>query len=82
MYTKNELENKAEVELINIAKELKISRISRLNKQELIYRIISHQSENPDAMTQEQKQKESERPPTPHAPNGLVSSLRFWPSQA
>lgn len=61
MYTKNELENKAEVELINIAKELKISRISRLNKQELIYRIISHQSENPDAMTQEQKQKESEK---------------------
>ena len=63
MYTKNELESKAEVELINIAKELKISRISRLNKQELIYKIISLQSENPEAKTQEQieKQKEKEK---------------------
>ena len=68
MYTKNELESKAEVELINIAKELKISRISRLNKQELIYKIISLQSENPEAKTQEQIEKQKEKQKEKAAP--------------
>ena len=57
MYSKSELESKAHIELINIAKELGISRATRLTVQELIYRIIAHQSENPDDITKEQEQK-------------------------
>ena len=55
MYSKAELEAKAQIELINIAKELGISRVSRLTPQDLIYKIIAHQSENPKALTKEQQ---------------------------
>ena len=54
MYSKAELEAKAHIELINIAKELGISRATRLEPQELIYKIIGLQSENPKALTKEQ----------------------------
>ena len=47
MYSKAELEAKAHIELINIAKELGISRASRMDAQDLIYKIIGLQSENP-----------------------------------
>ena len=55
MYSKAELEAKAHIELINIAKELGISRATRLGAQDLIYKIISLQSENPQAVTKEQE---------------------------
>ena len=54
MYSKAELEAKAQVELINIAKELGIAGAAALNPQDLIYRIIALQSENPKALTKEQ----------------------------
>ena len=66
MYSKSELEAKAHIELINIAKELGISRATRLEQQDLIYKIIAFQSENPKAITKEQEQqqaaKEAESP--------------------
>lgn len=40
----------AHVELIKMAEKLKISRAKRLDKQELVYKIIDHLSSNPDAM--------------------------------
>ena len=66
MYSKAELEAKAHIELINIAKELGIPRATRLDAQELMYKIIALQSENPKAITKEQEQqkaKESEARP-------------------
>ena len=55
MYNKAELESKAQIELIEIAKEMGISRATRLDKNELIYKIIAHESENP---TPEEKASE------------------------
>ena len=57
MYSKSELEAKAHIELINIAKELGIARSSRLTAQDLIYKIIALQSENPQALTKEQEER-------------------------
>ncbi len=57
MYSKAELEAKAHIELINIAKELGIARSSRFTAQDLIYKIIALQSENPQALTKEQEER-------------------------
>jgi transcription termination factor Rho len=57
MYSKAELEAKAHIELINIAKELGIARSSRFTPQDLIYKIIALQSENPKALTKEQEEQ-------------------------
>jgi transcription termination factor Rho len=65
MYSKAELEAKAQVELINIAKELGIAGAAALNPQDLIYRIIALQSENPKALTKEQEQLQKEKPAAP-----------------
>ena len=66
MYSKAELEAKAHIELINIAKELGIARATRLDAQDLIYKIIGLQSENPKAITKEQEQqKTQEQQPRP-----------------
>ena len=51
MFSKSELESKAQIDLINIAKQMGISRATHLDPQELIYRILDHQAANP---TQEQ----------------------------
>lgn len=59
MYSKAELEAKAHIELINIAKELSIANAERLEPQDLIYKIIGLQSENPNAITKEQEAKRS-----------------------
>lgn len=59
MYSKAELESKAQIELMNIAKELGISRATRMDKQELIYKIIALQSENPQALTKEQEERKA-----------------------
>ena len=47
MFNKTELENKAQIELIDIARRMGISRASHLDGQELIYRILDHQASNP-----------------------------------
>jgi len=59
MYSKAELEAKAHIELINIAKELGIARATRLGAQELVYKIIELQSENPEALTKEQEERKA-----------------------
>ncbi len=48
MYSKNELTAKAQIQLIEIAKNMGISKASRMDAQELIYKILDHQAENPD----------------------------------
>lgn len=65
MYSKSELEAKAQVELINIAKELGIAGAVALNPQDLIYRIIALQSENPKALTKEQEMQQKEKSAAP-----------------
>lgn len=57
MYKAAELEAKAHIELINIAKELGIANAPSLEKQDLIYKIITLQSENPSAITKEQEEQ-------------------------
>ena len=47
MYNKTELTAKAHIELIDIAKEMGISKASRLEPQELVYKILDHQASNP-----------------------------------
>ena len=59
MYSKAELEAKAHIELMNIAKELGIARATRMEAQDLIYKILTVQSENPAAITKEQEAKQA-----------------------
>ena len=47
MFNITELENKAHIELIDIAKQMGINRASHLEQKELIYRILDHQAANP-----------------------------------
>ncbi len=49
MYSKSELTAKAQIELIDIAKEMGIAKATRLDAQELIYKILDHQATNPDS---------------------------------
>ena len=74
MYSKAELEAKAHIELINIAKELGIPRATRLNAQDLIYKIISLQSENPQAITKEQEEQQK-KAPAPRAKRARIKPM-------
>jgi transcription termination factor Rho len=47
MYSKSELTAKAHIELIEMAKEMGIPKATRMDAQELIYKILDHQAENP-----------------------------------
>ena len=47
MYSKTELTAKAHIELIEIAKGMGISKATRLDAQELVYKILDHQAANP-----------------------------------
>ena len=59
MYNKNELSEKAHIELVKIAEELGISRAMKLTKQELMYKILDHQASNP---IEEKKSNENASP--------------------
>ena len=48
MYSKSELTAKAHIELIEMAKEMGIPKATRLDAQELVYKILDHQASNPD----------------------------------
>ena len=63
MYSKSELENKAQIELIDIAKQMGLSKATRLTQQELIYGILDHQAANPsaDVVRQEEARLENNR---------------------
>ena len=47
MYSKTELTAKAHIELIDIAKGMGIAKATRLDAQELVYKILDHQASNP-----------------------------------
>jgi len=47
MYSKSELTAKAQIELIEIAKGMGIAKATRLDAQELIYKILDHQATQP-----------------------------------
>ena len=47
MYSKAELTAKAHIELIDIAKEMGIAKATRLDAQELMYKILDHQAAHP-----------------------------------
>ena len=63
MYSKTELENKAHIELIDIAKQMGLPKATRLEQQELIYSILDHQAANPpaDAVRQEDSRQDNGR---------------------
>ena len=57
MYNKSELSAKAHIELIDIAKSLGVHRADRLEAQELIYKILDVQANNPvDNKSQSEEQ--------------------------
>ena len=47
MYSKSDLTAKAQIELIEIAKGMGIAKATRLDAQELIYKILDYQASNP-----------------------------------
>lgn len=51
MYSKSELTAKAHIELIEMAKEMGIPKATRMDAQELVYKILDHQASNPDKST-------------------------------
>ena len=65
MFSKTELEAKAQIELIDIAKQMGINRASHLESQELIYRILDHQAANPSKEQTEAEAAEAARTERP-----------------
>ena len=66
MFSKSELESKAQIELIDVAKQMGINRADRLEKQDLIYRILDHQATNPteaDATPQDTQRRRTHMKP-------------------
>ena len=59
MYSKAELKDKAHIELIDIAKEMGINRASRMEPQDLIYKILDHQASNPGTDASQNTDRES-----------------------
>ncbi|MBR7167790.1 MAG: transcription termination factor Rho [Bacteroidales bacterium] len=80
MYNKNELSEKAHIELVEIAKELGISRAMKLTKQELVYKILDHQAATPveNKATKEvtaPKQRRTRLKPTPIAESNVNNNI-------
>ncbi len=48
MYSKTDLTAKAHIELMEIAKGMGIAKATRLDAQELVYKILDHQASNPE----------------------------------
>ena len=53
MYSKQELSERAQIELFDIAKELGIPHYQRYDKEQLVYEILDHQAKQPDSEPQE-----------------------------
>ncbi|MEH0007694.1 MAG: Rho termination factor N-terminal domain-containing protein, partial [Flavobacteriales bacterium] len=51
MYDISELKTKKLLELRDLAKELSITKVSQLKKQDLVYRILDFQASNPQLFT-------------------------------
>lgn len=71
MYSKSDLESMAHIDLINLAKELKMSRPDRLEKSDLVYKILDYQASNPTESSpsdvQKVRPKRTRMKPTPVA---------------
>ena len=81
MYNKIELSEKAHIELVEIAKELGISRAMKLTKQELVYKILDHQASTPveNKTTKEvvaPKQRRTRLKPTPIAESNVNNNTQ------
>lgn len=64
MYNKSQLDTKSLEDLKKIAQELNITKLNKLNEQELIYKILDHQAANPAKEDEEEsspKQKTQRR---------------------
>ncbi|MCR4828028.1 MAG: transcription termination factor Rho [Bacteroidales bacterium] len=80
MYTKTELQSKALIQLIEIAKQLGIPRATRYDENELIYKILDIQASTPSSDDEEErerapKQRRARLKPTPMAESNM--SARF-----
>ncbi len=62
MFNKTELSAKAHIELIDIAKEMGIAKVTRLEKQDLIYKILEHQAANPSPADKSADENEERGP--------------------
>ncbi len=62
MYSKSELTAKAHIELIEMAKEMGISKATRMDAQELVYKILDHQASNPEKNENVKMKNENEAP--------------------
>lgn len=58
MYTKDELTGKAHIELINLAKEMGVSRAANYTAEELVYKILDMQASNPQPADGEGTQRQ------------------------
>ena len=87
MYSKDELLNKAHVQLIEIAKEYGISRASKLSAQDLVYKILDHQALSPDKENNASKEKKAlpkqrrtRLKPTPIAESNVTGNKSAQPA--
>lgn len=62
MYDINELKKKKLPELRDLAKELQLSRVSQLNKQDLVYRILDFQASHPKVIKDPKTSAATESP--------------------
>ena len=75
MYNKSELTAKAHIELIEIAKEMGIAKATRLDAQELVYKILDHQASNPDKSSAEPQRVASSSSDASHRRQHLKPKL-------
>lgn len=82
MYNKSELSAKAHIELIEIAKNLGVSRASRMEAQELIYKILDIQAKTPSTESSSNddnltKQRRARLKPMPLAESNVKNKKSF-----
>ncbi|MBR1851110.1 MAG: transcription termination factor Rho [Bacteroidales bacterium] len=76
MYSKAELSEMAQIKLIEIAKEMGISRATRLEPQDLIYKILDQQATNPQPRKEADGSKDNAEP----APKPKTRRTRLKPT--
>ena len=75
MYSKTQLLEKSLEELKQISKELGLTKISRLNSQDLIYKILDFQAQNqPQSIVEEKKEEVKRRTRTRIKPKPIAES--------
>ena len=80
MYNKSQLDTKSLEDLKKIAQELNITKLNKLNEQELIYKILDHQAANPakedveDSSPKQKTQRRTRLKPKPVAESNVKGS--------